>query len=176
MNKILKLTLAILIIGTLTNFGLLLKKRQDKIVQLKKQNLLLKGQVQIYKTSLKLMFNKNSESLPDTMGYQYAVYFPSQACSKCLEDLLLLIENDVDLKEKLMVYFDDPDRVGIVDHFNDMYGTSYIYITGKPLFHQELSKISLLKINKGFITGGLLLEAENTQDFKSLLNLFTGVW
>lgn len=175
MNKILKLTFTVLIIITYANLGFFLMKKNNTIVQLKEQNQLLMKQEQIYKTSVSLMFNKNSVSLPDTMDYQYAAYFPSQACSSCLEDLLLLIEEDSDLKENLMVYFDDTDRIGIVDHFNDMYGTRYTYITGKPLFHEAQSKISLLKMDKGFINAGLLLNADNVQEFKLLLQIFTSI-
>lgn len=175
MNKTLKFIASILIVFTFGNLVFTLFMKQEMIIQLKKQNQLLARQKEIYQSSVELILDINAESFPDTFDNQYLVYFPSQACSKCLEDLLLIIENDLGLEEKLIVYFDNPERASIIDRFNDMYGTNYNYITGVPLFHKEQSKISILKINKKIISGALLVSTSNIQEIKSLLQFFTSV-
>lgn len=172
MNKILKIVFVVLLIGTFVNFMFILSKKNHKNTQLVEQNQLLKKQKQIYEQSLKLIYSNNCVQLPDTAFSGYAIYFPSQACSMCLEDLLLIIENDFNFQDEFIVYFDDSDKIEMIDIFNDMYCTNFRYLLGKPLFNKIQSQISLLKATKGCVNGILLLNANNKEEYKSLLHLF----
>lgn len=169
MNKAQRIIIVSLIALSIGNVSLVLK---NKIKQLSEQNQLFKEQSELYKNSLALLFTKNNVPLANTDNYQNILYFPSKACSSCLENLLLLIDNEDNIKKNVIIYFDNIEKVEIINQFNDMYGTNYSHFVGKPLFYNQQSHISILNVNNGVTAGGILFEAKNKNDFEFQLQVF----
>jgi hypothetical protein len=170
MNKIQRFIALILIIGSFGNVVFVLYKKQKYIIELNSQKQHLKQQVDLFKSSLRLMFDFNFVSIP-TYDNQFVIYFPSNACGICLEGLLNLIIND-EYFEKIIVYLEDSNKIGIINQFNDSYGTNYPYIVGESLFNNIQNKISIFKLNNGNVTCGLVIDGKNKFEIKNQLEIF----
>lgn len=169
MNKAKKYILTVLIVSTFFNLGFLIIKKNIEVEKLINENHLINKQNERYKKSIELSFSEKVMLMPDTIKQGSVIYFPNDACSKCLEDVLLILENELNIKANFIIYFDNPNRVGIVENFNEMYGTNHKCVIGKSIFYQEQTNIVLLKINAGHVIGTFLLDAKKKEDFISQL-------
>jgi hypothetical protein len=133
------------------------EKNRLIISELKSENRKIEDRVRNLSLSTELTFEAKTLAIDKGLENKIVLYFPKNGCSKCLENILLEIQNNNELKNRVLLFFDDKENVANIESFNDSYGSSYSYLIIDPLFDVEISDIAFLNLHDGEIVGVLLI-------------------
>ncbi len=132
------------VIAIIANSIIVFKLQKKQIIKLNYRITELKEKNNRLETAMNLALNIQNFKFQG----KYILYFPKKACSPCFEDVVLFLNKKSEIWNNLLVYFDDKEKIGLVEYFVDAYNLNFHYEFGGPLTKMDLHDIILFRKRK----------------------------
>ena len=153
------------IILTSANIFINFEKRDNHIRNLNLIINVLKKKNEKLEISANILIKAQKQNLPS----KYILYYPKNACSVCLEDVLLFLSKKPEIWNNLLVYMDDKKGMGLIEYLIDAYNLKFDLEFGVPLFEKKLQDIIFINNEENSIENVLVIEQNDTKNLEHLI-------